>query len=200
MSTRIMTNDYTNLMRTSLTLSMFTMFALIFFTGCTSQPNNPLAKPTTISQPSSTPELFSSPTQAVDEDPEMAENEFADILSVKVTGNSNAYQFSVEVASPDTGCDQYADWWEVLSEEGQLLYRRVLLHSHVTEQPFVRSGGPVKIDANTVVYIRAHLNTVGYGGILLKGTVREGFKPTEVHSGFGADLERVPPLPEDCAF
>ena len=106
----------------------------------------------------------------------------------------------MEVASPDTGCDQYADWWEVFSEDGQLLYRRILLHSHVGEQPFVRSGGPVNIAADTVVYVRAHMNTIGYGGMLMKGTVQDGFKPAEVEAGFGSGLERVPPQPEDCAF
>ena len=74
----------------------------------------------------------------------------ADVLTVAVTGQANAYQFNVQVASPDTGCDQYADWWEALSEDGQLLYRRVLLHSHVSEQPFTRSGGSVAIDPDTV--------------------------------------------------
>lgn len=130
----------------------------------------------------------------------MPESQVADVLSVKVTGSPGAYQFAVEVASPDTGCDQYADWWEVVSEDGQLLYRRILLHSHVNEQPFVRSGGPVDISADMTVYVRAHLNTNGYGGQVLKGTVQDGFLPVEVEAVFGSDLERVPPQPEDCAF
>lgn len=125
---------------------------------------------------------------------------FADVLSINVTGESGSYQFAVEVSSPDTGCEQYADWWEVLSEDGQLLYRRVLLHSHVSEQPFTRSGGPVKIKADTVVFVRAHMNTVGYGGLLMVGTAQGGFNPVDVETGFGSRLERVPPLPEDCAF
>jgi len=130
----------------------------------------------------------------------MSQAQFADVLSVQATGNPGAYQFAVEIASPDTGCDQYADWWEIFAEDGQLLYRRILLHSHVGEQPFTRSGGPVEIDAETVVYVRAHMNTSGYGGQVLQGTVQEGFKPAEVEAGFGAELERIPPQPEDCAF
>ncbi len=124
----------------------------------------------------------------------------ADILSVKVTGEPNAYQFAVEVFSPDTGCDQYADWWEVLSVEGRLLYRRVLLHSHVDEQPFTRSGGPIPIEQNTIVFVRAHMNTVGYGGQVLKGSITIGFESVEVDAGFAADVESMPPLPEGCAF
>ena len=130
----------------------------------------------------------------------MTQTQFADVLSVQFTGNPGAYQFAVEISSPDTGCEQYADWWEVFNEGGELLYRRILLHSHVTEQPFTRSGGPVDIDADTVVYVRAHMNMTGYGGALMKGSARDGFEPVEVEAGFGSGLERVPPLPEDCAF
>ena len=88
----------------------------------------------------------------------MNQTSFANVLSVQVTGNPGAYQFAVEIASPDTGCEQYADWWEVVSQDGQLLYRRILLHSHVDEQPFTRSGGPVEVAADELVYVRAEGN------------------------------------------
>jgi len=130
----------------------------------------------------------------------MSESQFADVLSVQITGSPGAYQFVVEVASPDTGCNQYADWWEVVSVNGQSLYRRILLHSHVDEQPFVRSGGPVDISADTLVYVRAHMNTNGYGGQVMKGTVQNGFEPVDIETGFGSGLERVPPQPDGCAF
>jgi hypothetical protein len=131
---------------------------------------------------------------------QMTQAQFANVLSVRVTGNPSAYQFAVEISSPDTGCEQYADWWEIFTEEGELLYRRILLHSHVTEQPFTRSGGPVEIDANTVVYVRAHMNNLGYGGTLMKGSVQGRFEPAEAEASLGSGLEAVPPLPEDCAF
>jgi hypothetical protein len=130
----------------------------------------------------------------------MSPSQLADVQSVQVSGEPSAYQFAVELASPDTGCEQYADWWEVVGQDGELLYRRILLHSHVDEQPFTRSGGPVEIEADEVVYVRAHMNTVGYGGAVMRGTVQGGFEPVEVEAGFGSDLERVPPQPEDCAF
>lgn len=130
----------------------------------------------------------------------MNQSQFADVLSVSVSGESGAYQFAVEISSPDTGCEQYADWWEVISEDGELLYRRILLHSHVGEQPFTRSGGAVDIAADTVVYVRAHMNTVGYGGAVMKGSAQAGFEPVKVEAEFGSELERIPPQPEDCAF
>ncbi len=124
----------------------------------------------------------------------------ADVLAVRATGEANAYQFAVEVASPDTGCDQYADWWEVVSEEGELLYRRTLLHSHVGEQPFTRSGGPVPIDSDAVVIVRAHMHPGGYGDRAMKGSVECGFQVWDSGVDFALELENVPPQPPDCGF
>jgi hypothetical protein len=125
---------------------------------------------------------------------------FADVLSVRASGEPGAYTFSVEIRSPDLGCQQYADWWEVIDEKGRLLYRRILLHSHVDEQPFIRSGGPVPIREGSVVWVRAHMNTDGYGGAAFKGSVRHGFMQVDLSPDFAAKLEQSPPLPEDCAF
>jgi hypothetical protein len=124
----------------------------------------------------------------------------ADVISVSVSGNPNDYQFSVGIQSPDTGCNQYADWWEVLSEEGSLIYRRILAHSHVNEQPFVRSGGPVPIAADDVVYVRAHMHPGGYGGAVFKGTVQDGFQEVMVSADFALEVEAQDPQPEGCAF
>ena len=124
----------------------------------------------------------------------------ADVTAVQASGVPGAYQFNVSVKSPDTGCSQYADWWEVVGEDGKLLYRRVLLHSHVGEQPFTRSGGPVPIQPDKVVWVHAHMNTSGYGGQALKGTVNAGFKPALPATGFATGLANQSPLPDGCAF
>jgi len=124
----------------------------------------------------------------------------ADVLSVQVTGSPGAYQFSVEVASPDTGCEQYADWWEVLTEQGELIYRRILTHSHVNEQPFTRAGGPVAIEADRVVIVRAHLHPAGYGGQSWMGTVQSGFVANELTPDFADGVEAEPPQPAGCDF
>lgn len=124
----------------------------------------------------------------------------ADITAVRVSGSPGAYFFSVTVSSPDTGCKRYADWWEVIDPQARLLYRRVLLHSHAGEQPFERSGGPVSIQPDTVVWVRAHMNTSGYGGVAFKGSVETGFASASLPVDFAAELSKQPPLPDGCAF
>lgn len=127
-------------------------------------------------------------------------DEKASIVSVTTSGDENTYTFSVGIASPDTGCEQYANWWEVISENGDLLYRRILGHSHVNEQPFVRSGGSVPITSGTVVIIRAHMNTSGYGTIGYKGSISEGFSEFIIEENFANELATQEPLPDGCAF
>jgi hypothetical protein len=124
----------------------------------------------------------------------------ADVVSVEVSGDPSAYRFRVAVRSPDTGCEQYADWWEVVGEEGALIYRRVLLHSHAGEQPFERAGSPVPIEEDRVVYVRAHMHPGGYGGAALKGSVQAGFAPADLAADFAAGLAEKEPLPQGCAF
>ena len=125
------------------------------------------------------------------------------VTNVKVTGQENNYTFFVTIKSPDTGCDQYANWWEVISADGkQLIYRRILAHSHVDEQPFTRSGGGVKITANTDIIVRAHMHTLGYGEgvIAMIGSVGKGFTAYEIPANFAVDLEKKSPQPSGCAF
>lgn len=124
----------------------------------------------------------------------------ADVIAVTATGTPGSYTFSVTVKSPDSGCKQYADWWEVLSPGGRLLYRRVLLHSHTEEQPFTRRGGPVPVQRDEPVIVRAHLNTTGYGGIAFRGSIATGFKETKAVFDFAAGIEDQEPQPPRCAF
>ncbi len=124
----------------------------------------------------------------------------AAVVSISVSGEPGTYNFSVTVSSPDEGCSQYADWWEIVSQDGELIYRRILLHSHVDEQPFTRSGGPVSIEAGTIVLVRAHMHPGGYGGTALKGSLEQGFEQVELSPDFAANLVETLPLPEGCNF
>ena len=124
----------------------------------------------------------------------------AHILSAQASGESSNYFFTVTIQSPDLGCNQYANWWEVLSESGDLLYRRILTHSHVNEQPFSRMGGAIPITSDEPVYIRAHMNTAGYGGMAFHGTVESGFFPIALSADFASALATSAPLPAGCDF
>ena len=129
-----------------------------------------------------------------------AEASQAVVTAVNVSGTSGDYRFSVTVKSPDTGCDQYADWWEVITPDSTLIYRRILSHSHVNEQPFSRLGGPVKVDETRELIIRAHMNNLGYGCIVFSGNTLEGFHSDTISSHFALGLSETEPLPGGCAF
>jgi len=122
------------------------------------------------------------------------------VPEVDVAGESSAYHFSVAIRSGEAGCDRYADWWEVVSENGELLYRRVLGHSHTNEQPFTRSGGPVPIKGGDLVWVRAHMAPGGYGGQAFYGSVNDGFSVADLDGSWAPDLATTAPLPDECAF
>jgi hypothetical protein len=124
----------------------------------------------------------------------------ADVIAVTTSGTPMAYRFAVKLASPDRGCQQFADWWEVVGDDGALIYRRILAHSHVDEQPFERSGAPVPIEADTIVWVRAHMRPGGYGGKVMRGSVRDGFEVATAPLEFALQLQAQPPLPSGCAF
>lgn len=140
------------------------------------------------------------PTTSAEATPTEPSSNQADVVAVEVTGDPSDYRFSVTLRSDDTGCDQYANWWEVVSEDGALLYRRILAHSHVQEQPFTRSGGPVPIQPDQIVWIRGHHDPGGYAGAVFTGSVAEGFREAAPATGFGPGLETTQPLPDGCAF
>jgi hypothetical protein len=90
----------------------------------------------------------------------------ADVLSAEVSCDANRVcRFSVTVRHADAGWDHYADGWQVLSEDGEVLATRVLRHPHVEEQPFTRQLRVAKIPAEVQrVRIRAHDLVHGHGG------------------------------------
>ncbi len=127
-------------------------------------------------------------------------DEVANVTAVTVTGAPGAYTFGATLESPDTGCGQYADWWEVIDEDGSLVYRRILGHSHVDEQPFTRTGGPVDVAEDQRVFVRAHMNVAGYGGQVFGGTAEAGFNAVADVPTTDPALETQAPQPDGCAF
>jgi hypothetical protein len=136
---------------------------------------------------------------------------YAHVVAVSASGSDQSYQFSVSVESADIDCTQFANWWEVLGEDGTLLYRRILEHSHTDENgtsdadkpgnTFTRPGGPVAVGADTVVIVRAHMSTGGYNGRAMRGSPSGGFADApNITSEFAADVEGDDPQPDGCDF
>ena len=90
----------------------------------------------------------------------------ADVVAAEARQTSpGIWRFSVTVRHDDTGWDHYADRWDVVGPDGEVLGERVLLHPHETEQPFTRSLDGVAIPEDvTSVTIRAHDNVHKLGG------------------------------------
>ena len=89
----------------------------------------------------------------------------ADVLFVKLTKLAGGvYRFDVTVAHGDTGWEHYADNWQVLDLEGNVLGERILAHPHEREQPFTRST-TMEIPAGLArVRVRAHDKVHEFGG------------------------------------
>jgi len=136
---------------------------------------------------------------------------YANVVAVSANGAPGSYTFSVSIESSDIDCSQYASWWEVLTEDGALIFRRILEHSHTddngTTDPnapgntFTRSGGPIDIGADEVVIVRAHMNTGGYHGAVMWGSVASDFTTaTDIDAQFAAGVEFEEPQPTGCRF
>jgi len=126
----------------------------------------------------------------------------ARLTSVDIRGKygEDFYTVRIGIASPDTGCTQYADWWEIVTPEGKLVYRRILSHSHVEEQPFVRGANKVQLDKDQEYYIRVHMNNTGYSRLGHQGSITSSFRSTELPEDFALDLAKEQPLPKGCDF
>ncbi len=89
----------------------------------------------------------------------------ADVVFVEATQeDAEAWSFAVTVRHADRDPDHWADWWRVGTPDGRELGRRVLLHSHVDEQPFTRDAR-VRIPRDIrIVVVEAHDKVHGLGG------------------------------------
>jgi hypothetical protein len=93
----------------------------------------------------------------------------ADVVQAKVDCNQNRCDFQVTVKHQDTGWKHYANKWDIMTADGQLLATRTLYHPHEHEQPFTRSLNNVEIPKKVhSVVIRAHDLVHGYGGKEIK--------------------------------
>jgi hypothetical protein len=94
------------------------------------------------------------------------EQKFPDIVAVKVRPvGAGAFDFDVTVSSPYDTPKRYADAFRVLTQNGEVLGERKLLHDHQDEQPFTRDLYGVKIRSQvTRVVVEGRDQKYGYGG------------------------------------
>lgn len=115
----------------------------------------------------------------------------ASVTNVRAIAGSNGWTFHVTVDHPDTGWDDYADGWDVVLPDGEVIkptadspFTRLLLHPHENERPFTRSQSGIVIPADvTSVTVRAHDLVDGFGG-------REVVVDLESAAGQGFTVER----------
>jgi hypothetical protein len=97
----------------------------------------------------------------------------ADVLHVRAAQvKDGSWTFYVTVLHPDTGWEDYADGWDVVTEQGEILkkssadtFTRLLLHPHENEQPFTRNQTGIVVPEDvTRLTVRAHDIVNGYGG------------------------------------
>jgi hypothetical protein len=84
------------------------------------------------------------------------------------------YRFDVTLVHDDDGeAPEFADWWQVETEEGQILGQRILAHAH-GNQPFTRSL-TFEIPAGvTIVIVRGHDMQHEFGGQAMRVDLQTG--------------------------
>ena len=90
----------------------------------------------------------------------------ADVVDVNISCNGDSVcRFDVTVRHDDEGWEHFANRWEILSPDGEVLATRELAHPHDDEQPFTRSLRNVRIPPGlSKVVVRAHDLVHEYGG------------------------------------
>jgi hypothetical protein len=124
--------------------------------------DTPTAIPTSTSPPPPTP-TEAAPEANLSGNPDL---DFAQVEFVRaVQAADGTWRFDVTVRHNDQGWDHYADLWQVVDLQDNLLGERILLHPHDTEQPFTRSQSGISIPADvTRVVVQAKCNVHDFGG------------------------------------
>lgn len=60
-------------------------------------------------------------------------------------GGNASYTIAVTLEHADHGWDHYANQWQVVGPNGDVIATRILAHPHVNEQPFTRSLSNIQI-------------------------------------------------------
>ena len=90
----------------------------------------------------------------------------ADVVDATIARASDGtFRFDATLAHADTGWEHYANAFEIVDAEGNILAVRTLVHPHVDEQPFTRSISGVVLEPGLKeVTVRGHDSVHGLGG------------------------------------
>ncbi len=89
----------------------------------------------------------------------------AQVVGAEAEPSAAGWTITATLRHGDTGWDDYADGWRVLTEGGDVLGTRDLAHPHVDEQPFSRSLSGVRVPEGTArVLIESSTTATGWGG------------------------------------
>lgn len=159
------------------TVKIMPWMLMLLLVGCSMTPTTQPAAPTELapaptatSEPTATVTPTGEPSTPTETTGKGAD---ADVTHVRAVQNSDGtWTFHVTVEHPDTGWEDYADGWDVVTPDGRVLkpdpestFTRTLLHPHENEQPFTRSQRGIEIpEGVTRVRVRAHDIVDGFGG------------------------------------
>ena len=136
----------------------------LLLAGCGSGDTTTATADSTASQPAATATTEESPSESASAD--AAEQEFPDVESVELRREDDGTVSAlVTISSPYDTPERYADGWQVIDEDGEVLGEMELTHDHADEQPFTRmqSGLEVPEGVETVT-VEARDSENGYGG------------------------------------
>lgn len=103
-------------------------------------------------------------TAALSLAPATAMSDPARIVAAEASASERGWTVSVTLRHGDTGWDDYADGWRVVTADGTILATRTLAHPHVAEQPFTRSLSGLDLPSGTPLYIESSTNVTGWSG------------------------------------
>jgi len=88
-----------------------------------------------------------------------------DVVDVSIESQGDGkFVINATLLHADTGWDHYANRWDVLDENGQVIGVRELAHPHVNEQPFTRSLSLSIPESVKTITVRANDSVHKLGG------------------------------------
>lgn len=117
---------------------------------------------------------------------------------------------TVMIQSFDQDCQNYTDWWEVITPQGDLIAREIIKDVHSESASFSSQLSIAGLDPQQDIIIRAHFSgsydrsrsTASYSDQALQGTLDSGLTSIRLSKDFASQLAKVEPLPTGklCSF